>query len=157
MRNHDDRATIPVNVFEQGQDLVTGVAVQSASWLVGQDESRIVHHCAGNDDPLLLSPGELIWPVMSAVGQSDPVERFLSSAASFRTTNARVNERQLDIFQRGCPRQKGRQLEYEANVLVPDGGALVLTQFRDCPPIQCILAAIRPLQKTQKSEQGRLP
>ena len=109
MRNHDDRATIAMKVLEQRQDLVAGATIQRAGRFVGQDESRIVHHRAGNDDPLLLSSRELIRPMMAAVGQAYAVERIFGSCASLRARNAGVDKGQFDIFQRGRPRQKGRQ------------------------------------------------
>ena len=47
---------------------------------VGQDESRIVHHRTGNDNPLLLSSRELIRPMMTAVSQAYAVKRILGRA-----------------------------------------------------------------------------
>ena len=88
--------------------------------------------------------------MMAAVGQAYAVKRIFGSAASFGARNAGVNKRKFDIFQRGCPRQKGRQLEYEADVSAPDGRACVLAQLCNFSPLERIFAGIRPLQKTQK-------
>ena len=79
MRDDNDGAAIAMKVFEQGQDLFAGDAVQCAGRFVGQNESGIVHDRARNDDPLLLASGELIWPMMTAVGQADAVERVSGS------------------------------------------------------------------------------
>ncbi len=86
MGDHDDGTTVAVKVLEQGQDLVAGPAIQRAGRLVGQDESRIIHHRARNDDALLLASGELIRPMMAAVGEADPVERPFGSASSVPAT-----------------------------------------------------------------------
>src|SRR6266853_1665154 len=86
--------------------------------------------------------------MMTAVSQAYAVKRIFGRATSFGARNAGVNKRKFDIFQRGCPRQKGRQLEYEADVLAQLCSFLALER---------IFAGIRPLQKTQKVHQGRLP
>jgi hypothetical protein len=93
MRNHDDSATILVKILKQSQDPIAGTTIQCARRFVRQDESRIVHYRAGNDDALLLSSGELIWPMMCAISQSNAIERSFRPAASLRTANASVNKR----------------------------------------------------------------
>src|SRR6516164_2644057 len=147
MGDHDDGTTVAVKVLEQGQDLVAGPAIERAGRLVGQDEYRIIHHRARNDDALLLASGELIRPMMAAVGEADPVERPFGSASSFAATSARVNKGQFDIFQCAGPRQKRRDLKDETDVLAPDGRADVFVQLYNFSPVQPIFAAVRPLQK----------
>ena len=88
--------------------------------------------------------------MMTAVGQAYAVKRIFGCATSFGARNAGVNKGKFDIFQRGCPRQKGRQLEYEADVVAPDGRARVRAQLCNFSPLERIFAGIRPLQKTQK-------
>jgi hypothetical protein len=95
--------------------------------------------------------------MMTAVGQAYAVERIFGCATSFRARNTGVNKGKFDIFQRGSPRQKGRQLEYEANVPAPDGRACVLAQLRNFSRPERVFAGIRPLQKTQEVHQGGLP
>ena len=148
---------IAMKVLEQGQDLVAGPAIQRAGRFVGQDENRIIHHRARNDDALLLASGELIRPVMAAVGEADPVERLFGSTSSVSATSARVNKGQFDIFQRAGPRQKRRDLKDETDILAPDGRAYVFVQLYNFAPLQRIFAAVRSLQKAQEIHQGRLP
>jgi len=156
MSNHDDGTTVAVKVLEQGQNLVAGPAIQRAGRLVSQDESRIIHHRARNDDALLLASGELIRPVMDAVGEADPVERPFGSASSVSVMSARVNKGQFDIFQRAGPWRKRRDLKDETDILAPDGRADVFVQLYNFSPVQRIFAAVRPLQKAQDIHQGRL-
>ena len=89
--------------------------------------------------------------MMTAIGQAYAVKRIFGCAMSFGARNAGVYKRKFDIFQRGCPRQKGRQLEYEADLLAPDGRACVLAQLRNFSRLERIFAGIRPLQKTQEA------
>jgi hypothetical protein len=147
MSDHDDGATVAVKVLEQGQDLVAGPAIQRASRLVGQNQSRIIHHRARNDDALLLTSGELIRPMMAPVAEADPIERPFGSASPFLATSARVNKGQFDIFQRAGPRQKRRNLKDETDILAPDGRADVFVQLYNFSPVQRIFAAVRTLQK----------
>src|SRR5260221_10077684 len=95
--------------------------------------------------------------MMAAAGQAYAVKCIFGCATSFGARNAGVNKRKFDIFQRGCPRQKGWQLEYEADLLPPDGRARVLAQPCCFPAPERIFAGIRPLQETQKVHQRRLP
>src|SRR5258708_32525637 len=123
---HNDRAAVSVQIFEKREDPVAGAAVQRAGRLVSQDERRIIHNGTGDDDPLLLSARELIGQVVTAVNQSDAFESILGFVASCWMVNTGVNKRQFDILERGGPRQKGGDLEYEANVSTPDRGLCVL-------------------------------
>src|SRR5437879_8725382 len=95
--------------------------------------------------------------MMTAVGQTYAVKRIFGSVTSFGARNAGVDKRKFDIFQRGCPREKGWQLEYEADLLVPDGRARVRAQLCSFSALERIFAGLRTLQKTQKVHQGRLP
>src|SRR5690348_3903966 len=95
--------------------------------------------------------------MMTAVGQAYAAKRIRGRAPSFGGRNASVNKRKFDIFQCGCPRQKGGQLEYEADVVAPDGRAPVLTQLHNISTVERVFAVIGPIQKTQKVHQCRLP
>ena len=90
------------------------------------------------------------------IGQPDAVKRIHGGTVPSRGGNAGVNQGKLDIFQCCRARQKGGQLENEAYVATPDGGASILAQRRDFPAVECIFAAIGPIQETQKAHQGRL-
>ena len=56
MGDDHNGAPIAMELFEQGQDLIAGLAIERTGWLVRQDQGRIVDECAGNRDPLLLAP-----------------------------------------------------------------------------------------------------
>ena len=55
MGDDHNGAPIAMELFEQGQDLIAGLAIERTGWLVRQDQGRIVDECAGNRDPLLLA------------------------------------------------------------------------------------------------------
>jgi hypothetical protein len=131
--NEDDRSTVAVKVLEERHDLVTGTTVQGPRRLVGQDESGIVHHRTRNDDSLLFPSGQLIRRMVDTIGQSNAVECIPGFAPPLAATNAGVDKRKLDIFQCAHPRQERRELEYEANVIAPDGRPCILAQLCHFP------------------------
>src|SRR5262249_39198258 len=106
---------------------------------------------ARNDDALLLASGELIRPMMAAVGEADPVERSFGSASSFPATSARVNKGQFDIFQRAGPRQKRRDLKDETDILAPDGRADVFVHLYNFSPVQRIYPQPTPPESCSRS------
>lgn len=84
--------------------------------------------------------------MMTAVGEAHAVKRFLGRATSFGRRNAGVNKGKFDIFQRGCPRQKGRLLKYESDVAAPDGRASALAQLCNFSTAERVSAGIGPIQ-----------
>jgi len=55
MRDDDDCTPIPMQVFEQRQDLAAGLAVEGAGRLVCQNEGRVIHDRTGDRDALLFA------------------------------------------------------------------------------------------------------
>src|SRR6516165_1321780 len=94
--------------------------------------------------------------MMTTVGQTHTRECVHRRTAASQARHGSVDQRQLDIFQRGRPRQERRQLEHEADVSAPDGRTRVLAQLRDVPSFQGVLARIWPIQQTEEVHEGRL-
>ena len=70
----DHRDAGHVQLLEQGDDLLGGVAVQRAGRLIGKDDMGIVDQRAGDGHPLLLAATHLIGAVVRAIRESDGVE-----------------------------------------------------------------------------------
>ena len=68
VRHHDEGQTVPVEPFEQLQDLVTHVLIEVSRRLVGQKHPRALGDRAGDRDALLLPTRELARKVISAFG-----------------------------------------------------------------------------------------
>jgi hypothetical protein len=87
----------------------------------------LVDERAGDGDALLLAARELIGMVIETLGQADHFERFHGAFALFfgRYFVARVEHRQLDIFQGGGARQEIEALENKTDLLVADIGQRV--------------------------------
>ena len=100
--------------------------VEVAGRLVGEQQRRLGHQRARDRDALLLAARELGRRVLRAVGEPDRCERLAARAA--RRSRARtppVDQRQLDVLERGRARQQVEALEHEAEVVAAQQRALV--------------------------------
>ena len=78
VRHQDDRDPFGIEGLEHLQDFDTGVRIQVAGGLVGQEQRRTVHQRPRNSHPLLLSAGHLRRLVVQPVAQPDPVQEQFS-------------------------------------------------------------------------------
>ena len=102
-------------LLEQRHHLQAGVRVEVAGRLVGQDEARPVDQRAGDRHPLLLAARELAGVVVEPLAEADPLQRLRGAAPAARAGRSpRVDQRQLDVLQRGGARQQVEALEDEA-------------------------------------------
>ena len=74
--DHDDGlAVLAVEVLQQAQDLLGGLAVEVAGGLVADQQGRVGDDGAGDGDALLLAAGELGRFVLLAVGEAHQRQR----------------------------------------------------------------------------------
>jgi hypothetical protein len=73
MSNHDYGRPLAMQLLEERQNLVTGIAIKSAGRLVGQDQCCLIHECPRDCDALLLTSRKLAWPMIFAISQADTV------------------------------------------------------------------------------------
>ena len=139
---------------EQRHDLVAGVAIKSTSGLVGQNQRGPIDDSPRDSDALLLAAGELVRPVAFPMGQADPFQSLVGSAVPLVTSDTAVEERQLDVFQRGRTRQERRQMEDEPDLPVPDVGAPTVEECRRLLSTKEIATGIRSLQQRQEVHQS---
>ena len=78
----NDGSSLAVQLLEQYQNLVAGSCVKVSCCLVGQNNSWIVHQCAGYGYTLHLTTGHLVAFMFQTVTQSNSLQRMI--AASFR-------------------------------------------------------------------------
>ena len=67
----DRDAAVPVQSPQELHHLLTGLTVQVAGWLVGQDQLGLVDQRAGYGHPLLFAAGELAGQVMGPGLETD--------------------------------------------------------------------------------------
>ena len=125
---------------EDLHDLLAGDAVEVAGRLVGQEDAGLVHQRTGDGHPLALAAGELVGPVVHAVGQAHPLQRRRGPVAALPPAHAGVHQRQLHVVQRGGPGQQVEGLEHEADLAVPYPGERVVAEPRDFLAVEPVLA-----------------
>ena len=64
MRHNDDRGPLPMELFEESQDFITGIAIKRPGRLVGQEKSWLCYECTCNSNTLLLASRKLIGPMV---------------------------------------------------------------------------------------------
>ena len=151
-----DRVAPAVQSFEDRHDLDAGLRVEVARGLVGQHEGGIVHQRAGDRHPLALPPGELVRPVAHPIVELDQAERSGRPLVADRRRDARVDQGQFDVVQRGRPRQQVERLEDEPDLLVPDAREIVVVHPADVLAVQQVLAARRRIETADEVHQRRL-
>ena len=76
MRHHDNRVAFIVEPREECHDPFGGDGIEIAGWIVGKNDCGIIDLSACDSNALLLAPGELAWPMLCAVCQTDLIEHF---------------------------------------------------------------------------------
>ena len=104
--DEDDGVALRVQIVEQAHDFIAGFGVEITGGLVGQHDGRGIDQCAGDGHALALSAGKLVGLVVHAGDQVDALEGFLGFLDAFFGRRAVVDERKLNVVQRGRARQK---------------------------------------------------
>ena len=100
-----------------------------AGGLVAYQQRGVADHGARDSHALLLSAGKLAWIVAHPVGEPHQLERRRHVLLAFLAGKLGPQERQLDIFERGSPREKVEALKNKPNFPVPDVRQLYLRKF----------------------------
>ena len=72
----DDRgdAVGLADIAQESENAVGGGRIKTCDRLVGQDQGRVLHQCAGDADALLLAAGELVGAAQRIFEQADAVD-----------------------------------------------------------------------------------
>ena len=71
MGHHNDRVPLPVQLRQNGHNLLATLAVQRSGRFIGEDHRAAVHERSGDADALLLAARELVRMEMQPVPQSE--------------------------------------------------------------------------------------
>ena len=141
---HDRRLARAIDVEQQLDDLLAGLAVEVAGRLVGEQERRIVGQRAGDRDALLLAAGELRRIVMAAVGKADFGEQRVARAPGVaRAGNLHRHEH---VLERGQRRQQVKELKDEADALAAETRERVFVERRDVDAVDHDASARRRVE-----------
>ena len=137
-------------------DHAAGAGIQSAGRLVGQQNTRIVDHGAGNGHTLLLPAGKAVAAVMHPRRQAHQLQRPNDALPAFRRRNPFVNQRELDVFEHCRMIKKIAGLHDEAHVAAPEGRRLFPVELQDIGSENFQRAGIRGVQHAQHMQHGGL-
>src|SRR5579884_21147 len=114
-RQQNGRAMPLSQAQEQADECFTGIAVQIAGWLVGDDQRGINYQSPGHGHALLLTTGELGGAMREPVRQTDLAEH-LPRTFKVRVTAAGNEKWQLDVFKRGESWNEVVRLKHHADM-----------------------------------------
>src|SRR5580698_9158033 len=139
MGDKNDRVALGLQTVKQRHDLDTGLRVEVSGGLIGQNDGRFVDQRARNGHTLPLTAGQFIRLMGHAGFHAYGGERTLRALHAFFGGNARINQRQLYVVQRGRPRQQIEGLKYESDFLVADARQFVVIEFADQLAVEPVL------------------
>ena len=151
---HQRGSVLGIEFEQQVDDGATGLGVQVAGGLVGEQKRWPGDEGPRERDPLLLAAGQLARIVLKPLAKAHPLQDL--SRACLRAAVAAKLQRQHDVFQRGQRGEQLEALEHEADLLAPDPRAAVLVQGRQDHAIQAHRALAGHIQAGQQGQQRAL-
>src|SRR6478609_661541 len=153
MRDHDDGASLGVHFTKLAEHDFFVHGVEVAGGLVGQNDVRIVDQGPGDADALLFAAGKLRRQMLSAVFESDLVER----GQRFGLVRHAVEVlRQHDVLKRREIWDQVKLLEDEADLLRAKAVELRRRHFGNVGAVNPYLAAGRLIKAAHQVHQRRL-
>jgi hypothetical protein len=153
--HHDGLAELAVELLQQAQDLVGGLAVEVAGGLVA-DQQR------GSETSARAIATRCCWPPDSSLGLWPARSDRPTSCSAMRARGALgaaqrgQQQRQLDVLLRRQHRHQVVALEDEADVLGAPGGQRVRCPARRCAGRRRELAGAGRVEAADQVEQGGL-
>lgn len=105
MSNQDNGVALLVELLEQSHDFNAGSRIESAGGLIGQQDSGPVYKRSSDGDTLPLAARKLVRFMEHPLLQIDGAKRVARPLLALGRWNAGINQRQLDVMERGCSRQ----------------------------------------------------
>src|SRR5215211_4330730 len=120
MRDHDyGGAAFRRHLPQQVHDRPGALRIERGSWLVSQNDARIVSECARNRDALSLSARKLARHGVFAAFDTEICQKLQRTAFCLRRTRSGQNARNRDILPGIEKWQEIMRLEDEADLLQP--------------------------------------
>jgi hypothetical protein len=126
---------VAVEIGEQLHDLDRAFGIEIAGRLVGEQHIGIGDDRAGDRDALLLAARKLGRRMVPPLLEPDLVERGHRRLVPLLLGIAAIEQRQLDILERGGAREQVEALEDEAEIFAPQQRALVAVERSTWTPL----------------------
>src|ERR1700758_4247315 len=117
MRDHDNRAPLPMEVAQEFQNNLFVFRVEVAGGFVRENDLGIIDEGACNAYPLLLAAGELRWNVMRTIFQAHTLQRI---QGFFLVGHAMEVLGEHDVLKSGQIGDQVKLLKDETNLLRAD-------------------------------------
>ena len=124
--DQDDGPPLPVELAEEGHDLLARLGVQVPGGLIRHQDGRIGDQGPRGGHPLLLPARQFRRLVMRAVGEAHTGERGIRLRSD--PALVPVDQREFHVLQGGGPGQQVEALEHEADLPVPNGREGVIVE-----------------------------
>jgi sterol desaturase/sphingolipid hydroxylase (fatty acid hydroxylase superfamily) len=102
---------------QETHDAQSALGVEGGSRFVGEQHLRLIRQRPGDGDPLLLSSGKLVRPVLGAIGDPEIVEKLHRTARRLAAADPHQIEREHHVLPRREKRNQVRKLENEPDLL----------------------------------------
>src|SRR5262245_305120 len=122
---HDRHLRAHIEILEQPQDLMAARRVEIAGRLVSENHRGIGGERSGDGGALLLATRKLGRGMALAIVEADPSQRIARLLAPFAARKPAIDQRQLDILERGRALQEIEALKHEAEVIAAQKRALM--------------------------------
>src|SRR5258708_480227 len=142
---------------KQGEDTPRRAGIQTASWFVGEHQTRPQRQRPRNSNSLALPAAEFIGDVVSPRAQAHRFEGCFAALLAFAVTQMWQPQSQIDIFERAIGWQQRVALENEANLHAPQIGALALGHVDNILAKYLDRTSSGHIQRADEVEQGGLP
>ena len=144
-----------MQLFDQLEHLVAGVAVEIAGRLVGEQQARFHDGGAGDRDPLALPAGELVGTVIGTRREVEALQCTRHPLAALGRLDPGQHQRQADVLGRGQARHQVEELEYETDLVATLDGARRAVERGDVGPVEQVAPPARAIEQADDVEQRR--
>ncbi len=144
-----------MEVADEFQDFGSGVGIEIAGGLVGQEDRGIEGERAGDGYALTLAAGKLVGEVVEALSQLDELEQGAGALVDLLAFEPLEVERQGHIFEAGEARQEIEKLEDEADFVAAEAGEVIVRKCCDRLAVDADLTGGGPVETADEVEEGR--
>ena len=140
--------------LHQAQNVLAGLGVEIAGWLVGQQDGGFGGERPGNGDPLLLPARQLAGQVLQLLFQAKRRHNFPDKG--FVYCPPIQLDGQDDVLPYAEHRHQIVGLEYKADLPPPEDGQLLVLERKDILAVHGYFAGGGAVESAQHMQQGAL-
>ena len=119
MGDDHDRGTLPIELTQEGHDLIRRPGIEIAGGFISQDDGRVTHQGTGDRHPLTFAARELVRPVLEAMSQPNSFEHLDGLGSAAPTRDAVIQPSGGDIFDIADAIDQMELLEHETDLAAP--------------------------------------